>query len=210
MKRVFTLFLLTVLLSHCQEDDENVLKDGSGNIYETVVVGSQTWITSNLKTTRYCDGSEITSSFDYFGVDSLLTKYGRLYPWSVIDSGKNPCPCGYHVPSVAEYNLLVSFLGAEHGAKVKAQNEWQWGNEYATNLAGLSMMPSFWYSTSMTDPNDYINLNLNGRSYGYYWLNESFSDVYAKGFILAYNDKSSTLADTFEKSSYRAIRCLKD
>lgn len=208
MKRLFPLFLISVLMFHCEEESKNIVKDGSGNEYETVTLGSKTWITSNLKTTRFCDGSEINSSFDYFGVDSLKTKYGRLYPWNVIDAGKNPCPCGFHIPSVEEYNLLTSFLGTDHGAKMKAQKEWEWTGEYATNLSGLSMMPSFWYETSMTNANDYINGNLTGN-YGYYWLNQSISETFAKGYMLSYNDKSANLAE-FEKTTYRAIRCVKD
>lgn len=210
MKKLLPLLLVSVLLLQCDDDSDSVVKDASGNAYETVVLGDQTWITSNLKSTRFCDGSEITTSFNYFGVDTLVTKYGRLYPWSVMDEAKNPCPCGYHIPSEEEYNRLVAFLGNDHGAKMKAQNQWQWNGEYATNLSGLNMMPSFWFDTFMTSTNDYIKSDLNSRTYGYYWLNESSSEFYAKGFMLSYNGKTSNLVDSFEKSTYRAIRCLKD
>ena len=209
MKKLLPLLLISVLLLQCDDDLNIEVKDASGNIYETVVLGNQTWITSNLKSELFCDGSEISTSFDYFEVDSLINKYGRLYPWSVNDSGKNPCPCGYHLPSVEEYTNLVDFLGSDDGAKMKAQNQWQWIDEYATDLSGLSMMPSFWYGTFMTNASDYINGDLKGRAYGYYWLNESSSELYAEGFMLSYNGKLSTLAE-FEKSTYRAIRCLKD
>lgn len=209
MKKLLPILLITILFLRCDDDSTSLVKDGSGNVYETVVLGNQTWITSNLKTERFCEGSEISTSFNYFGVDSLINKYGRLYPWSVIESGKNPCPCGYHMPSVEEFNTLVVFLGNDHGAKMKAQNQWQWGGEYATNLSGLSIMPSFWYDTFMTSANDYKR-DLTGRTYGYYWLNESSSELYAKGFMLSYNGKMSSLTDSFEKTTYRAIRCLKD
>lgn len=208
MRKLFHLLLISFLLLQCDDEGKNIVKDGSGNEYETVTLGAQTWIASNLKTTRFCDGSEITSSFDYFGVDSLKTKYGRLYPFSVINGGKNPCPCGYHVPSVEEYNTLVTFLGTDYGAKMKAQKEWEWTGEYATNLSGLSMMPSFWYEPSMNNANDYINGNLTGN-YGYYWLNQSISETFAQGYMLSYNGKTSNLAE-FEKETYRAIRCVKD
>jgi uncharacterized protein (TIGR02145 family) len=92
---------------------------------------------------------------------------------------------------------------------MKAQKEWEWVGEYATDLSGLSMMPSFWYGLDMTDAESYIKGNLSGRTYGYYWLNESLSEANARGFMLSYNDKSSNLAE-MEKSTYRAIRCLKD
>jgi uncharacterized protein (TIGR02145 family) len=209
MKRLLPLFLISVLLFHCEDETNNIVKDASGNQYETVTLGVQTWITSNLETTRFCDGSEIATSFDYFGVDSLKVKYGRLYPWNVVGAGKNPCPCGYHVPSLDELNTLISYLGTDHGAKMKAQKEWQWVGEYATDLSGLKMMPSFWYGLDMTDAEGYIKGNLSGRTYGYYWLNESVSEIYGQGFMLSYNGKTSTLAE-MEKSTYRAIRCVKD
>jgi uncharacterized protein (TIGR02145 family) len=202
-----SLIVLGFLLLECNEDPDT-LRDGSGNNYNTVTVGNQVWISSNLKTTRYCDGSEISEAFDYFKIDTLVTNYGRLYPWSVVDGGKNPCPCGYHVPTVEEYSTLVASLGNDHGAKMKAQKEWSWGGEFATDASGLGMKPSFWYAPTMTNAEDHLR-DIRGRSYGYYWLRDQGSETLGKGFTLAYNGKTSIPAE-FEKSSYRAIRCIKD
>ena len=54
------MFLLIICLYGCKKNESNLLvKDVDGNIYNTVTIGSQTWMLENLKTTKYRDGSSI-------------------------------------------------------------------------------------------------------------------------------------------------------
>ena len=98
--------------------------DICGNSYKTVVIGSQTWMAENLRTTLYTDNSAISNVTDTSWnnlitgalcsynntttADSIKT-FGRLYNWYAVSSGKL-CPQGWHVPSKAEWSTLATYL----------------------------------------------------------------------------------------------------
>lgn len=106
------------------------LKDSrDSRIYRTVKVGSQVWMAQNLAFKR--DTSWILR-------DSLELgeRYGRLYQWaSAMDTSavflkdvaeiqlpwRGACPQGWHVPSDAEWSILVNQSDSTtSGAKLKA------------------------------------------------------------------------------------------
>lgn len=118
--------------------EENLLMDINKNIYKTVQIGEQTWMASNLKVTRYADGTAITFVEDqgewyhftrdtaaYCWYDNVRTNgyaYGALYTWpaavgrtpgsELIPSGiQGVCPDGWHIPSDGEWKQLEKHLG---------------------------------------------------------------------------------------------------
>jgi len=110
--------------------DNKTIKDGDGNTYTTVVIGTQTWLKENLKTTKYCDGTAIPNVTDNTAWTKLTTAaycwyendyntygkiYGALYNWYAVDKAsngnKNICPTGYHVPTDAEWKKLEMYCG---------------------------------------------------------------------------------------------------
>ena len=115
----------------------NAVKDVDGNNYDAVKIGNQVWMASNLRTTRYADGTGIpfgdTMSYDtpYRYAPGLgktneanmvnVPAYGYLYNWSAVmhgasSSDANPsgvqgiCPKGWHVPSDAEWTQLTDYM----------------------------------------------------------------------------------------------------
>lgn len=97
--------------------------DAEGNKYETLILGTQTWMAANLNTTKYNDGTAIPNVTDntawaglstgaycnYNNDVSNATTYGRLYNWYAVNTGKL-CPSGWHVPSDAEWTTLQEYL----------------------------------------------------------------------------------------------------
>ena len=87
--------------------------DYDGNVYNTMLIGTQCWTKENLRTTHYSDGTAL----DYFGyfVNPNLDAnvYGYYYYWSAamhdaafsstVPCGvQGICPAGWHLPSDAE------------------------------------------------------------------------------------------------------------
>lgn len=100
------------------------VSDINGNVYNTVKIGSQTWMSENLKATSYNDGTVIhnVTNNDLWAQISLgaycwynndiayKDTYGALYNWHSIEQNKL-CPQGWHVPSDQEWKTLEITLG---------------------------------------------------------------------------------------------------
>ncbi|MBK7629084.1 MAG: DUF1566 domain-containing protein [Bacteroidales bacterium] len=191
--------------------------DIDGNTYNTVIIGTQTWMRENLKTTRYSDGIAISNVTDN-SAWSLLTSgaycwwvndqatykatYGALYNYYAIDN-KNLCPIGWHVPTHSEWTTLTSYLGGESiaGSKLKetGNTHWMSYNTDATNESGFTAIPGGY---RVTDGN-FMNLG----AIGYWWSSTDFSGSSSWGrLILHINTMVSS--NYFNKVSGFSVRCL--
>jgi uncharacterized protein (TIGR02145 family) len=137
------------------------ISDADGNIYNTMSIGTQTWMVENLKTTKYLNGdligttsspsmditSESTPKFQwaYAGDPTNVDAYGRLYTWYAIMDARKVCPAGWHVPSDPEWKVMIDFLGGEGSAGGKLKEigltYWQSPNAEATNETGFGALP---------------------------------------------------------------------
>ena len=95
---------------------ENIT-DAANNNYQTVAVGSQCWLGSNLRITKYADGTNLSSS-DYHSTSGGLTNYGYLYKYAAAWRGtykstgnvQGICPAGWHMPSATEWNTMKTTM----------------------------------------------------------------------------------------------------
>jgi uncharacterized protein (TIGR02145 family) len=126
---IFPLLIMGFIifyLSSCEKDNEsiNTVTDRDGNVYNTGAIGTQVWMTENLKTTKFSDGSMIplitgytawsnltTAGYCWYGNDSLTynNTYGALYNWYTVSTCKL-CPTDWHVPTDAELKTLTDYL----------------------------------------------------------------------------------------------------
>lgn len=135
------------------------LTDINGNVYKIVKIGTQWWMTENLKVTKYRNGDAIPNVTDtswaslttgafayYYNNKNYAQTYGALYNWFAVVDKRGLAPTGWHVPTDAEYITLVKFLGdsAIAGAKAKETGliHWQKPNEGATNESGFLGLPA--------------------------------------------------------------------
>lgn len=142
----------------------NAIQDYDGNWYDAVIIGNQVWLGSNLKTTHYANGDQVS------GISSAYDGYA--YSWNNVMNGEsasneNPsgvqgiAPNGWHIPSRAEFSELLSYVGSEEvyilnnntsyiakalcstsGWKSDTTNQYSVGNnQSANNLTLLNIKP---------------------------------------------------------------------
>jgi uncharacterized protein (TIGR02145 family) len=159
-----------------------------GYSYKIVKIGNQFWMKENLRTTKYRNGEAIITGLDdtsWFNTgngayaiynNDVINEniYGMLYNWYAVNDPRGLCPTGWHVPSQAEWSILISYLGGSGiaGGKMKAAGTSYWNtpNGNASNLSGFTAFPGgsrhyfgpfsdlqnkgyFWSSTAST-PNE--------------------------------------------------------
>ena len=157
------IFDITHLISYLymdgpEPDCSNTVTDTNGNVYQTVKIGDQWWMAENLKVTHYRNGDPIpnvTDSVEWIGLttgaycnydngtDNVAT-YGRLYNWYAVDDSRNIAPEGWHVPTDADWQTLIDFLGGNDvaGGEMKDTTAyWSQPNEGATNSSGFTALP---------------------------------------------------------------------
>ena len=204
--------ILFALISFNINLSGQTVTDYDGNVYNTVTIGSQIWLKENLKSLRYCDGSEIPGVAAYNNLDSLADIYGRLYTWDAAMNGsmdpgtQGVCPCEWHLPTSAEWAELENYLGGSSvaGGKMKDTTAGFWlsPNTGATNSSGFTGLPAGEY-----DANQGIFQLL--YKYAVFWTSTSVSSVKATERYLAYNNTTSTSFDWYKTLKY-SIRCVKD
>jgi uncharacterized protein (TIGR02145 family) len=199
------------------------MTDQQGNVYKTIVIGTQEWMAENLKTTIYRNGDAIANVTDnsqwynsttgkwcYYNNNSQYDcPYGKLYNWYAVADPRNVCPTGWHVPTDAEWTTLTSFLGGElvAGGKMKSTylQYWSSPNQDATNESGFSGLPG---GGRGSDGNFY-----SVGSVGGWWSSTVSSSATASAWLryLGYNDGAASRSNgTFNMFAGFSVRCLRD
>lgn len=197
--------------------------DIDGNVYESVTIGTQCWMKSNLNVSRYRNGDIIpqvtdpevwsqltTGAWCYYEHNSANgIVYGKLYNWYAVVDPRGLAPEGYHIPTNSEWSTLTTFLGGESvaGGKLKSLSGWQTPNLGATNESGFSALPAGvrWGSTP---PNDFAHISTGT----YFWTSTSVTSSTSHAFNRAmyYNNNNCLLAGNNGKSLGHSVRCVKD
>ncbi len=200
--------------------------DITGNIYSTVVIGTQLWMQSDLKTTRYTDNALIPNVTDntawkdltsdaycWYGNTPSVT-FGILYNWYAVETDKL-CPTGWHVPTDDEFKILERFLGM---TPAEADNTGWRGTNQGTQLKSTST----WTPSTGTNSSGYTALGG-----GYRWgVEGTFADfgtvAYWWSSTLHWGDATKALyrrLDSSENRVYREgvikaggkfVRCIRD
>ncbi len=133
--------------------------DIDGNMYQTVQIGDQCWMAENLKVTHYRNRDPIpnmTDDSEWAGLSTGAYSYylndpnNVDYNWYAVADSRNIAPEGWHVPTDADWDTLVNYLGGYlvAGGKMKTTGTieegtglWRTPNVGATNESGFSALP---------------------------------------------------------------------
>jgi uncharacterized protein (TIGR02145 family) len=196
--------------------------DIDGNTYNTVQIGTQVWMSENLKTSRYRNGGSIpyvvgnsdwqaltTGAWSNYNHDDANDPiYGKLYNWYTT-LGDTLCPAGWGVPTDDEWTTLTTYLGGESvaGGKMKSVGTTYWNdpNTGATNESGFSVLPGGYR-------------NFDGSFYGirdaaFFWSATEYggSTAWLRGLYYNGSYVSRFYFGSYNsKSSGASVRCLRD
>ena len=227
MKKLYIIPLLIIAvlseiyltISGCKKDNNNTVTDIDGHVYHTVTIGTQVWMVENLEVTRYRNGEAIPNVTDSAAWDNLVTGaycdfdnktsnasiYGHLYNWYALNDSRNLCPDGWHVPTDAEWAILIDYLGGEEvaGGRLKGTDSllWHSPNTGATNESGFTGLPGG--CRRHDGPFHY------GTYYGFWWTATEYDPQLAWYRSLVY-DSQGCFSNHYGKDYGLSIRCIRD
>ena len=203
-----------------QQDYPQTVTDIDGNVYKTVKIGNQVWMAENLKVTRYRNGDPIPyvtdnsqwanlSSGAYCNYDnntSYAAKYGRLYNWSAVKDRRGLAPAGWRVPTDADWQKLIDYLGGESVAGDKLKEAgityWKSPNTTANNASGFTALPGG-YRHYGNGTFDLIGLS------AYWWSSTEYSSASPWYRLLSYSP--SAVFRLYSRTQYGfSVRCVRD
>jgi uncharacterized protein (TIGR02145 family) len=209
--------------------------DIDGNVYQTVTIGTQTWMVENLRTTRYRNGDPITNVTDnaawvllyqnggtgawcdYDNDPTNSTKFGHLYNFYAVADARNIAPEGWHVATNAEWTTLANFLGGNTvaGGKLKESGILNWadpdnGATWASPNAGATNQSGF-----TARPGGYRDPS-SGSFLGFptvanYWTaTVHATPSYGSWYRYMVNTDAVLVPNAYLKTSGFSVRCIMD
>jgi len=195
-----TGFVTGTKRGHYGKEKEQFCDYRDGKKYVYVEIGTNTWMAENLNynaPNSKCYG-------DNTGGDSQgnCVIYGRLYNWA---TAKVVCPSGWHLPSYAEWNVLITSVGGTStaGTKLKTVSGWYTGSGYiaGSDYYGFSALPGgYGFSVGGFDV---------GGSGGLWWSSSEDDSGSAYDEYMNYSTETAKYGNGV-KDSFLSVRCVKD
>ena len=220
-----------IAFAGCKKDDENSVKDIDGNVYSTIVIGGNTWMAENLRTTKFRDGSGIalvTDNTEWAGQNTAAycwpennqankVTYGAFYNGYAVFDTRGLCPTGWHIPSDQDWINLELELGLPQaqayldairgedenvGGKMKATVNWDDPNLGANNSSGFSA-----YGTGYRRPSGEFNWYRQWTGYLTTTLATTQGNYWMR--YLGYDIQGIDRHERSREYGY-SVRCIKD
>ena len=198
----------------------DTVEDSDGNSYETVQIGTQCWMASNLNvgtrvslaTTQSDNATTEKWCYDNLDVncdtnDNPNNPDGGLYQWdemmqyTTTEGARGICPLGWHIPTDDEFKTLEIFIGMTEpqadgtglrGTDQGAELKSGGSSGWEGNLGGNGYDGSFDFRDTY---GHWWTSSENGSFYWYRWLDST----------------SAQVIRSFVPSAYAfSVRCLRD
>ncbi len=201
------------------------VSDLDGNDYFTVMIGDQEWMTSNLRTTKFRDGT-LMQKVDWYSPEGAYTwwngstaqdsigfasSHGAYYSASAVISDII-CPSGWYVPTKEDYMILLNGLEeSEYSGKMlqanvldpEPQPAWISSGGGITNETGFSALPAGSFDGSSSYSNE---------GYMAFWWTSTEGEPFknSNGLVefIIYNDGYVTINDYTSPGAGHNVRCI--
>ena len=198
--------------------------DIEGNTYKTIVIGTQTWMSENLRTTMLNDGTPIpnvtdgtqwgrltTPGYCWYANDESANKatHGALYAWYAVSTGKL-APAGWHVATREEWTILISYLGGEEEAggrmKESGLEHWNTPNTDAINTSGFTALGSGGRYCFCSGSHKLMDMG--------FWWTATASDKPDFAYYYFLDKETGRIDNTIDILNYKvfgfSVRCVRD
>jgi uncharacterized protein (TIGR02145 family) len=227
--RIYSFIIMgfsLMLASNCKKDLSNAVihigEETDTSFHPAYVeIGTQVWMSKNLKTRRFLNGDKIRTTnpatlditdevmpkhqWAYDADEINVDTYGRLYTWYAITDPRGLCPRGWHIPTDEDWDILITYLNGKlnKGGSLKETGTTHWSttNPGATNETYFTALPGGYrlYYGMFSD----IGFS------GFWWSSSESSEFTAWGRgMMNYNNQVPRLE--FEKQNGLSVRCIKD
>jgi uncharacterized protein (TIGR02145 family) len=208
-------------------------KDKGGSAYNTLRIGSQTWMVENLKTVRYSDVVKIKDKIITDSIRTLLPNdssilyradspqdtlayywkyqggpstndFGKLYTWYTV-TNRNVCPQGFRVPTESDWEKLINFLGGPEiaGGKMKSTDSSMW------ELPNVGATNSSYFNAVGGGYKTEFATFINQLKYGFYWSATEDSKFPDCGIAYAFHAGSiKSYKVSKSKKAALSVRCV--
>ena len=200
MKKLLSLILLLSFTIKAQE----------------IKIGTQTWTSKNLDVTKYRNGDAIpqvqdknawaklkTGAWCYYENNTANgTTYGKLYNWFAVNDTRGLAPKGYHIPTDAEWTILINYLGGVDSAESEMKSISNWKEDSnGSNTSGFAGLPG-----GFRDSYGWFDLF---GAYGFWW-SSSENDTLDAWFRFLYSSNGIVVRNGNGKQHGFSVRCLRD
>ena len=230
---LFSLLMILTVMLILSCSNTGTVTDIDGNVYQTIIIGDQEWMTENLKVTHYRNGDQIPNVTDnstwanlstgaycvYDNMPANADTYGNLYNWYAVDDIRGLAPAGWHVPTDEEIMELEMYLGMSESEA----NDTGWrGTNEGSKLAGNA---DLWIDGALEDdaefgtsgfsflPGGYRNTSNGPFNYmstnGYLWSSTEGNSYYAWTRNLTCN-YTNVFRNYYYKRYGISVRCVRD
>lgn len=194
----------------------NQVADFDGNLYDIIEIGNQSWIKQSLRSEHDANGNSIDGRYTYNDDPANAATWGCLYTWEAVMNGSTSsnsspsgvqgiCPEDWHLPSKAEYEELINFLGGVigTGGKLKETGTTYWDepNSGATNETLFSARGAGRRGIG----GDYLYL----KQQNLLWMTTENNSTSAYNLTL-YSNQAGAMTHTNNKEMAFSVRCIKD
>jgi uncharacterized protein (TIGR02145 family) len=216
--------------------DFKACTDADGNKYHIERIGSQLWMSENLRTTEYGNNdaigttipltlnimSELTPKYQwvYEGDENYIPKNGRLYTWYAATDSRNICPVGWHLPTDTEWTILTDYLtnngfgyggsGNDIAKSLAAKSDWT--NSPLPGVPGNEPLDNNTSSFTAFPSGCHIVVGISADIgiFSYMWSSsEGSSSQDAKCMLLSHNTDSVRIVYNMKSNGF-SVRCIKD
>lgn len=174
------------------DDSKRILQLKINQDTSLTLIGNQMWCKYNLCTDTFRNGDTIFHATNnrewsyasknripawcYLNNDSIYNNTcGKLYNWYAIADPRSIFPVGWKIPTLEDWNEMITTLGGKKASAKKMTNK-KWMGEWGNNESGFNAFPA-----GMRTMDTFV---LYGGHTAIWWLNTSEDDKRSISYVL--------------------------